>query len=67
MSSVKEVTENSDLVWGAAAIGKAIGRSERQAFHLLERGLVPGRKVGASWVASRKALLRAVIGEEAAS
>jgi hypothetical protein len=64
-SVVKEVTEHSDLLWGAAAIGKAIGRSERSAYHLLERGLLPARKVGASWVVSRRKLLRAVVGEEA--
>ena len=42
-----------DLVWGAAAIGKEIGRTERQAFHLLETGRLPARKVGLQWVAAR--------------
>lgn len=41
-----------DLVWGADAIGKAIGRSERQAKHMLSRGEIPGRKVNGRWVAS---------------
>ena len=61
------VDENSDLVWGAAEIGPVIGRSARITFYLLEKGILPGRKLGGRWVASRKALLPAVIGEEQAS
>jgi len=63
---VPTIDENSDVIWGAANIGKVIGRSERVAFYLLEQGLLPGRKLGGRWVASRKALLAAVIGEEQA-
>jgi hypothetical protein len=59
--------ENSDLLWGAEAIGKAIGRSPRAIFHMLEAGLLPAKRVGRRWVASREKLLRAVIGDEAAS
>ena len=29
----------SDIVWGAAAIAKEIGRTERQAFHRCSRGI----------------------------
>ncbi|MET4630469.1 hypothetical protein ABIB83_007521 [Bradyrhizobium sp. I1.8.5] len=40
----------SELVWGAAAIGKVIGRSEKGAFHALESGRVPGaRKIAGRW------------------
>ncbi|TPK42622.1 MULTISPECIES: DNA-binding protein [unclassified Mesorhizobium] len=42
-----------DLVWGAAAIGKEIKQKPRQAFHMLEAGLLPARKVGNRWVADR--------------
>jgi hypothetical protein len=58
---------NSDngfyIVWGAEAIGQVIGRSARATFHMLENGTLPGRKVGGRWVASRKALLTALVGE----
>jgi len=56
-----------DLLWGVRDIGKAIRRSERQAYYLLEKGLLPGRKIGASWVASRRKLFAALMGDEAAS
>lgn len=39
------------LVWGAEAIGNALGLSARQAFHLLESGKLPAKKVGNRWVA----------------
>jgi hypothetical protein len=62
---VKDSSENEvpDLLWGAAAIGRAIGRSPRQAFNLLENKVLPGRKVGNRWVASRRKLLNALVGE----
>lgn len=50
-------TKGLDLVWGAEQIATAIGRSRRQAFHLLESGELPARKVGGRWVISRRALL----------
>ena len=36
-------------VWGAEKIGEILGTSLRKTFYLLERGLVPARKVGGSW------------------
>ncbi|RXH23312.1 hypothetical protein XH99_31870 [Bradyrhizobium nanningense] len=40
----------SELIWGAAAIGKVIGRSEKGAFHALQSGRVPGaRNVAGRW------------------
>jgi hypothetical protein len=43
-------TENPEFVWGAAAIGPIIGRSEKGAFHALESGRVPGaKKVAGRW------------------
>ena len=56
-----------DLLWGVREIGKAIHRTNRQTYHLLERGLLPGRKVGASWVASRRKLFAALMGDEGAA
>lgn len=49
---ISERTPALDLLWGADAIGEAIGRSERQAKHMLSRGEIPGRKVNGRWVAS---------------
>jgi hypothetical protein len=56
-------TENvvipSPVCWGAAEIGRVIGRTERQAFHLLQRGEIKSaRKVGGKgmWFASVRAL-----------
>jgi hypothetical protein len=51
--------ENLDLIWGAEAIATALNlKSRRQAFHMLEQGMIPARKVGKTWVASREALRR---------
>ena len=40
-----------ELLWGAEAIAKEIGVNRRKAFHLLERGMIPARKLGKHWVA----------------
>ncbi|SFV01392.1 hypothetical protein [Bradyrhizobium arachidis] len=40
----------TELIWGAAAIGKVIGRTEKGAFHALQSGRVPGaRNVAGRW------------------
>jgi hypothetical protein len=44
-----------DFVWGAAAIAKYLGRSEKGAFHALESGRVPGaKKIAGRWGLSLK-------------
>jgi hypothetical protein len=48
----------ADLIWGTRDIGREIGRSERQAFHMLASGILPGAKIGGHWVASRAKLRR---------
>ena len=58
--------ESDTLVWGAEQIGQVIGRPARAAFHLLEQGLLPAKKIGGRWVASRRKLIEALIGETAA-
>jgi len=45
-----------DLIWGAEAIGKAVGLTERQTKHILSLGEIPGRKIGGRWVVSRRKL-----------
>ena len=56
-----------DLVWGCAAIAKVIGRSERSTFHMLERRLLPAKRIGGRWCASRRRLLAALTGNDGAS
>lgn len=60
MSEICEMSgapENLDLLWGARAIAKALGVTERACYHMLESGDLPvARQVGSRWVASRKAL-----------
>ncbi len=46
-----------DLIWEVSEIAKLIGRSERQTFHLLSSGQLPGKKVGGRWVAERGKLI----------
>ena len=45
-----------DILWGADAIARYIGRSRRQTFHMLQTGLLPARKVGDQWIASKAEL-----------
>jgi hypothetical protein len=56
----------NDVVWEVAEIAKIIGRTERQTFHLLAIGELPAKKIGGRWVASKKKLMDALIGEDAA-
>ena len=48
--------QDSNLVWGAAAIGKYTGTEPRKTFYLLEKGLIPATKVGGQWVGERDKL-----------
>lgn len=55
-----EITRESpalDLIWGAHAIGKVIGRSTRSTFGLLEKGMLPARKINGRWVIDRADLI----------
>ena len=50
-------TAGSEFLWGAKAMAPEIGRTPRQVYHLLARGLIKSsRKVGHSHVAHRGAL-----------
>lgn len=46
----------SDLLWGARAIGAEIGRSPGKVYYMLEKGFIPGKKMGGTWTSSRTAL-----------
>jgi hypothetical protein len=53
-------------IWGAAAIGAVIGRTERQAYHLLESHALKGaKKIRGTWSAVPSVLLRAWESDEA--
>lgn len=54
------------LIWGAKAIAQTIDRDPRAVFSMLEKGLLPAKKVGRRWVA-QEALLRRAFGEDQAS
>ena len=45
-----------DLLRGVKPIAEFIGEKERRTFYLLERRYVPAGKIGAAWVASKRAL-----------
>lgn len=57
MAKIDKELPKIDLVWGAEAIAKAIGRSTRSTFHMLDSGELPAKKVGGRWVAERNKLL----------
>jgi hypothetical protein len=52
----KETNVGIDVLWGAEAIGAAIGVNKRRAFHLLENRLIPAKRVGGRWAARRSEL-----------
>jgi hypothetical protein len=51
------VDEGLDLIWGIENIGKLIGRSVPQTYHMLRSGKLPAKQVGERWVASRQKLI----------
>jgi hypothetical protein len=58
LMSVNEKNDDAmDLIWGAEAIAKFIGRSTRSTFHMLDNEELPAKKVGGRWVAERGKLL----------
>ena len=65
--SIVENQDAPDVVWGCAAIAAVIGRSERSTFHLLEKRLLPAKRVGGRWCASRRRLLAALTSDEIAT
>lgn len=49
----KSKNDSIELVWGGEEIARVIGRTPRVTFQLLERGLIPARKIKGRWVASK--------------
>jgi hypothetical protein len=60
MTTTIDETTAPDVIWGAAAIAKAIGQTERATYHLLSNDLLPAKRIGGRWVASRRKLLAAL-------
>jgi hypothetical protein len=56
-------TVDDEVLWGARKIGERVGLSERQASDKLQRGLLPAKKIGDSWVSTAQALRTAVTPE----
>lgn len=55
---VKNEDETLDLLWGVEAIGKAIGRSYQQTYHMIRDGHLPMvKRIGERYVASRSKLV----------
>jgi hypothetical protein len=54
-----------DLLWGAEEIAKAIGRSRRSTFDMLDKGELPARKVNGRWVIERNKLIAFFTGDAA--
>ena len=50
-----------DLIWTGPEIAKVLNLTKRQCWYLLEQGALPARKIGGKWVASRRALLKAIL------
>jgi hypothetical protein len=61
-----EMTPADDVLNGVKAIAAFTGETERRAFYLLERGMLPGKKIGSRWISSRAALRKAYSVGEAA-
>lgn len=58
MPTIPQSADGSmDLIWGADKIAKAIGRTRRSTFHMLDGGQLPAKKVGGRWVAERGRLM----------
>jgi hypothetical protein len=53
-----EASLGDDLIWGAEGLARELGINRRRGCYLLEKKLVPARKLGALWVISRNALRR---------
>ncbi|NEJ57494.1 DNA-binding protein [Rhizobium ruizarguesonis] len=56
-TNVNKEVPTLDLVWEVAEIAKIICRTERQTFHMLNKGDLPAKKVGGRWVAERGQLV----------
>jgi len=61
------MSSESDYKHGAKAIAEYIGTSPRRAFYLLENGMIPATKLGATWVARASRIDAAIAAGEVVS
>jgi len=64
MQTPTEPELKDEILWGASAIAKEIGRGERATFYMLERGELDARKICGRWVTTRSNLRRQLTGEQ---
>jgi hypothetical protein len=60
-------TDLDGVLDGAQAIADYIGKSYRQTVYLLDRGHLPGWKIGHRWYSSKTKLRKRLLGEEEAA
>lgn len=63
---MEKKTEALDLIWGVEDIGRLIGRTYQQTYHMIQSGHLPMvRQVGERYVASRQKLVAFFMGDAA--
>lgn len=58
METANDNTQPGDLLIGAKAVAKSLGITPRQLYHLIEKGLIPTFRLGASVAARRSSLTK---------
>jgi hypothetical protein len=66
MSETTKIYDPDDRpIWGAREIAREAGLPDRAAaYHLLEAGHLPGRKIGRRWVSTPAQIRGALIGNQ---
>jgi len=54
----------SDMVWGAAAIGRVLGMTRRQVYHACDQQYLPIFKVGSTVVCRRSTMMEYITARE---
>ena len=62
--TTKIIHQDDRPIWGAARIATEIGLDRGAAYHLLNKGLLPARRIGRRWVSTRGQLRQALTGGE---
>jgi hypothetical protein len=64
-TDVNEDDVAGDVLWGVGAIADFIGRTKRQTYYLIDRGIVPVTKHGAKTITASRERLRVVFSSSA--
>ncbi|MFK4810949.1 DNA-binding protein [Devosia sp. ZW T5_3] len=54
----------SDVIWGAAAIGRTLGMTRRQVYHACDQQYLPFFKVGSTVVCRRSTIMAYITARE---